>query len=158
VSLFLVLFFAFVGVPLRPLEGEVLDQDRAQTGGVWETANSLNGYVGDDYLVSEDPEATIEYVIQPPTAGNYEIRMIYAAHKSFGHSVAINSIHRGIEVRRLVSQQKEPTEGYYKMIGRYPMTANEVLRIRISVRDAGGIVYADALQILRLADPSSVDN
>lgn len=154
-SMLLILLTAVIGVPLRPLPGVVVDQDRAVMSGEWNVDRSLDGYVGEDYRWTRDPGAAAEYLIQAPEGGRFELRMVYASDPSFGHSVPVTVQRRGIEVMRLISQQKLPTQGYFKLIGRYRLEPGETIRVRVGgsagkPADAGGAIYADAFQLLRV--------
>ena len=136
-----------IGVPLRPIPGVVMDDTVASITGDWTVARRKDGYVGKGYRITEDSNATIEYLIQSSEAGRHELRMIYASDDHWAHSVSVGVDYRGVITRRIISQQKSPTDGYYKLIGRYNLRRGESLRIKME-RPRGGAMYADAFQLL----------
>ncbi|MEM9826203.1 MAG: hypothetical protein AAF958_06425 [Planctomycetota bacterium] len=141
-----------VGVPLRALPGTVVDDPSALKLGTWSSQRQKNGYVGSGYRVSDDPKASIDYVIQAPADGEFQLRMIYSADAKWADSVCVGVDYRGVVRTRMVSQQKPATDGYYKAIGRYKMQRGESLKVRMH-RPRGGKMYADAMQLIGVTPP-----
>lgn len=139
------------GIPLRPLSGVIVDDHTALTLGRWQMQRRLDGYVGDGYRVTKDPQAEISYLLQSPAEGRYELRMIYAADSRYSPNAAVEVTYRQRRTTRLVSQQKRPTEGYYKTIGRFDLQSGESIEATVRGR-RDGWVHADAMQLIEVDD------
>lgn len=162
---------ALAGIPMAPPAGTILQADAAIRNGIWKRESRWDRYLGDDYLITNDENAWIEFLTSPDWQNNwhnknrpanvnananvdqnlvedrraFELRMIYVAHPSLGHSVAVTVTRGGITTTRLMDLTVAGEDGFSKPVGRYVLTPGESVKVRIAAGGAGGKVMVDAL-------------
>jgi hypothetical protein len=136
------------GISPDKLPGLVIDDVAAKTTGNWEPGNGLKGYIGARYVYASS-DATIRFDFKAPQTGRFEIRLAYAPHPNRGTRVPA-TVDTGTQKKTVLvnMRQKPPLEHGFISLGSYLLTAGESAAVQLTTTDAGGIVHADAVQIL----------
>ncbi len=138
------------GLDPETLEGLVIDDEQAEKQGAWTKGSGLKGYVGRGYLYASGKDCRIRFSFQASAAGEYEIRLAYLPHENRGTSVHVVAESSEETIRAKVNMQLDPPlEHHFISIGALKLKAGEQGAVMITTQDAGGIVHADAIQLIR---------
>ena len=131
------------------LSGTVVDGLEATWTGSWTHSTGVPGYVGDGYrYANADSGADARFSFTLPAAGRYEVRVFYGAHSNRGTTVPIE-VHDGQFAHpRTLDMRKSPGNGGWVSLGHFELPAAKALRLTIGTMGAGGVVHADAIQIV----------
>ncbi len=147
--------------PVRPLVQLTLDNaDRGvSTTGIWRRAKAA-GVVGADDLVS-DPHAgvksTVSFVPSLPVSGRYAIYLRWRAPHASLASVVPVEVTCASGVRRLTVNQRTVGGGWVKL-GEFPVVASARTAVTVHVAGADGLVTADAVRFVELAEEVTLDD
>ncbi len=138
------------GLDPAALEGAVIDNRQAKSEGNWTSGTGLKGYVAYDYVyASADSGATMKFEYQADREMRVEIRLAYQPHENRGKSVPIR-ITAGTTKKevRINMKEKATIANAFVSLGEITVRAGDTISVVQSTEGAGGIVHADAVQIL----------
>lgn len=141
-------------VSLKGLKGRILDSDQATLKGAWLPSQSVDWFVGRDYLHDNqqaDGQSIAEFQFSDLPAGRYAVRIAYTPHENRATNVPVTV--RVGEARSLqkVNQRKPPKiERAFVELGQYTVEAQETITVYLSNKDTDGFVVVDAVWILPL--------
>ena len=138
------------GLDPTTLLGIVIDNKQAKATGDWTSGTGLKGYVAYDYVYAPaDSGATITFEWLADKDMKAEIRLAYQPHENRGTSVPVSiAIGKTKKEFRINMKKKEPIENAFVSLGTFDVRAGDTISIIQSTEKAGGIVHADAVQIL----------
>ena len=128
----------------------VVDNDEAQTTGIWWPSSSSPGFVGVDYLHDGDRskgELTVRYVAKVEKPGLYDVGVSYTAHANRAGNVPIRIRHAEGEVVVEVNQQQPPETAPFHTVGQYPFAPDAPAEIEIGNAGTAGFVIADGVRL-----------
>ncbi len=138
------------GLDPSTLQGLVIDNRQAKSEGNWTSGTGLKGYVAYDYVyASADSGATLQFEWQSDKDMRAEIRLAYQPHENRGKSVPV-TITAGTTKKevRINMKEKAAIDNAFVSLGEYNLKAGDAVSVLLSTDRAGGIVHADAIQIL----------
>ena len=140
------------GIDAKKLPGIVADDVDAETSGKWTPGTGLKGYVGYGYLYAPgDSGATIQFSCRAPKAGRYEVRLAYREHENRATSAPVTLVTGSLEKSVEVNMRKAPTlPNGFVSLGTLDLEAGQVVQVKVATKGAGGMVHADAVQLLPL--------
>ncbi len=140
--------------PIAPssLPGIVLDDTQGEKRGEWlASARGWDRRVGTGYLHDDNAhkgEVSIVYAPEIPTAGRYEIVLIFPPHENRATNVPVTvEVEGAAPVRVLVDQRHAGAEGFVT-VGVYTLPAGRGVRVRVGNEATDGYVVADGIQFL----------
>ncbi|HVY71547.1 MAG TPA: DUF1553 domain-containing protein [Verrucomicrobiae bacterium] len=141
------------GINSALLPGIVMDNKAAQLTGPWKTsAGTTNHFVDRDYLHdgnADKGKKSVRYAPNLPKAGQYEVRMSYAASMNRATNVPVTVYALGDARMIHVNQMLlPPIEGAFLSLGTYSFEAGTNGAVVISNEGTKGFVIADAIQFL----------
>ena len=144
--------------------GTVVDDSVAERTGPWRKSTHRSNHVGAHYL-ADDNKNTGAYAITwkatLPKPGTYEVRVSFGGGEGLAKTAAYRIRHAKGETRLTIDQSQKPTiQGLWYPLGRFtfgasgadPKTEPVVAEVSLSNKDAGGWVFADAVQLVHLDD------
>lgn len=139
------------GLNPQDLEGLVIDDKQAESTGRWTSGTGLKGYVGWNYLyASANSGASIRFKATAPSDGSFDLRLAYQTHENRGSAVPVTiTTSAGQQVVRVNMKQEPSLEHGFVSLGTVPLKKGETVTVVISTEDSGGIVHADAVQLVR---------
>ncbi len=140
-------FVAHGGIDPTKLAGIVVDDSQAKKTGHWRGSHSVGPFVGEEYLHDSGPKkvlSKIQWKIDLPREGKYEVRISYSANKNRSTRVPVVVGEKTV----VVNQRKTPThDGTWETVGVFPF--GETATIEISNQDTDdGYVVVDAIQLI----------
>jgi hypothetical protein len=139
------------GLDPTKLAGIVIDDTQAALSGEWTEGTGLKGYVGWGYLyASADTAATVRFEAKAPATGRFNIRLAYQSHENRGSQVHVSIQTAGRSNTIDVNMTQPADEDGFHSLGHFDLIENETVSVVLTTENAGGIVHADALQILRV--------
>jgi hypothetical protein len=143
------------GLDPARMEGVVIDNRDAKVSGSWTSGSGLNGYVGYEYLyASANSGSKVKYSWKTAEEGLISFRLIYGAHENRGKAVPV-TIQIGNSTKQvMVDMTKAPAgkDGSHEL-GRFEVKKGEEVFVEIGTENAGGVVHADALQLVKIDPP-----
>ncbi len=139
------------GVDPATLKGIVVDDLAAQKSGRWTESSNLKGYVAYNYVYSPPhSDSVIRFDFTIPKDGKYEVRIAYRSHPNRGDRVPVRVLADGKELRALRVNMKHapPLENGFLSLGVFSFSAGQRGAVEISTKGAGGVVCADAVQVV----------
>lgn len=141
------------GIDPKRLKGIVIDNRQAKLTGNWQSSRSIGGYVGDNYVHDGNTakgECTIEFEVEIPEDGRYEVRLAYTANPNRAKNVTVSIDSPAQKIRFGLNQQQPPKiDDRWVSLEKYKWTAGDTVRITLSNKGTDGYVVADAVQLLR---------
>jgi hypothetical protein len=140
-------------IPVRGLEGTVIDDKLAKLQGNWGSSTTLGKYVDASYRHDGNENkgrmsAEFSARLKP---GRYEVRIAYSAGSNRASNVPVMIHHQGETTRKSINQKQEPQhEGLTATLGTYRF--DEAAKVVISNADTNGYVIVDAVQFLPVDD------
>ena len=139
------------GLDPAVLAGLIVDDTQAQKTGTWTEGTGLKGYVGLGYLyAASDPANHIRFQFESPDEGTFEIRLAYGAHENRGTQVPVTvktaTVSKSVSINM---KQPAPLENGFISLGRFELKKGEAVTAIISADNAGGMIHADAIQVVR---------
>ncbi len=134
------------------LPGIVLDDTDAKLTGSWSTSNRQPSPIGASYRHDNNKErgkklATFSVTI--PTAGEYEVRLLYTWHENRSTRTKV-TVKGAASERTVVVNQRQPAlkNRVPNALGVFRFTAGSIATVVVSNDGADGYVVVDGLQIL----------
>jgi len=133
------------------LPGIALDDTAAEYVGSWSSSNRQPSLLGNEYRHDNNQrkQQTATFTPDIPTAGEYEVRLLYTWHSNRSTKTPV-TIHSADGETRVVLNQREPglTNRVPKSLGTFRFDAGRQSRIVISNEGANGYVVVDGLQLV----------
>lgn len=141
------------GIDPNSLAGIVVDDEQAEKSGGWTRGTGLKGYIAYGYLYApEGSKSVIEFTCEAPAAGQYELRLAYLPHENRGTQVPVILRAGGIEKHVQINMREPaPLEHGFTSLGTVTLQQGELCSVLLSTDGAGGMVHADAIQLLPAA-------
>lgn len=145
--------------PARPrvvnassLPGIALDDTEAEYEGHWVSSNAQPSPIGPGYrhdANSERGAKSATFTVSIPAAGEYEVRLLYAAHENRASRARVTIITPTSEQTVLVNQRRPALEnGVPRALGVYRLPEDATVRVSVSNEGANGYVSVDGLQLV----------
>ena len=140
------------GLDPKKLGGIVVDDVDAKQIGSWTSGTGLRGYVGMGYLYANpDSKSSVQFPVNVPAKGRYEIRLAYQPHENRGTQVPVTVRNGEDSTSTTVNMQElQPLENGFIALGTFELGADAEVSVTVGTNDAGGIVHADAVQVVRV--------
>ena len=140
------------GLDPKKLPGLVIDDLEAKRTGKWTEGTGLAGFVGDGYqYASPNSGATMRYEFKASEAGTFDVRISFQPHPNRGKTVPVTiESAAGTKTVRVDQTQTAPLEHGFLSVGQLTLRAGEAAAVTIGTDKAGGLVHADAVQIVRV--------
>jgi hypothetical protein len=140
------------GLVAKTLPGLVVDDQSADRFGPWTNGTGLKGYVGFGYrYASPDSGAKIVFDAKVKKTANYDVRISYQPHENRGSEVPVQVSINGQNRAFQIDMKQGPTQPHgFHSLGIFSIKAESVCQITIGTTKAGGIVHADAIQLVEL--------
>lgn len=139
------------GISPAKLDGVVVDDTQAKRQGAWLTSSAVGKYVGNGYVhnnASQEPTA-IRFEAKLPSAGEYEVRLAYAAHSNRADKVVVEIEHAGGATKVHIDQRKPPAiDALFVSLGTFEFGTQGPAAVTLRNDGATGYVVADAVQWL----------
>jgi hypothetical protein len=128
------------------LPGIVVDDTQAEKEGNWTVSQSVAGYVGENYVHSMDPTASVKFSPKLPKSGKYALRIAYTPGSNRSTSVPVRIYHAAGESVVDIDQTKPGSMGgTMESVGFYDFDPAQKPHVIISPAGAAsGVVIADA--------------
>lgn len=141
-------------VNLEGLKGQILDSDQASLKGVWLPSQSVDWFVGRDYLHDNqqaDGNSTAQFQFADLPAGRYSVRISYTPHGNRATNVPITVRVGETTSTHKIDQRKQPKiERAFVEIGQFSMKDKGAINVQISNEKTDGFVVVDAVWVLPL--------
>jgi hypothetical protein len=140
----------FTGVDPTRLPGVVQDDRAARKSPGWTEGSGLKGYIGYGYLYAgAASNATCTWDLEPPTAGEWDVRIAYQPHENRGRTVPVTvKTSSGVIERRIDMTRPAPLEHGFVSVGQVTVQPGERVEVTIGSQGAGGNAHADAVQLV----------
>ena len=138
-------------IPVKSLQGIVIDDAGLKTEGFESYSNSVGPYIGIGYRHDRNTAKGRQRVpvsVMIPEAGKYEVKLAWTSHPNRASNVPVTVGHAGGSSKVLVNQRKKPDKGAFGTIGSWFFDAGET-EILISNEATDGYVIFDAVQLVR---------
>ncbi len=137
------------GRELASLGGVVVDESEAELAGQWTEGKGLKGYVGWGYhYARQNTNAVADFRLKVPADGRFDVRIYFQAHENRGPMVPVDILVDGKLTKREMVNMRIKHEADVLSLGQIEAAKDQVVTVRISAEQAGGIVHADAAQLL----------
>ncbi len=139
------------GIVLSTMPGVVVDETDAELAGSWEGGDGLKGYIGWGYhYAAENSGAVADFRLKVPQSGRYAVKLFNLPHPNRGNHVPVDILIDGkVESRQFVDMRSEKQVGALEL-KQLPLTQGQTVTVRLVTENAGGIVHADAAQLLQV--------
>ncbi len=145
-----------VGVDPRQLSGAVVDDTQARLKGPWSFSRGLVPHVGDGYRYAPAGSgAEAVYPIRIEREGRYELRLAWVGHENRSSRTVCVLGRVGEPELRLRLDQKhtgEADEAGFHSLGVFRFQAGDLHELRLLAEGADGVIHADALQVIEVAE------
>lgn len=140
-----------IGLLKKQLKGIVLDDEDAIRTGFQTTSGSVGpfvelGYRHDGNQQNGAQTALFKTPLKIP--GTYEVRIAYSPFSNRATNVPVVITHQKGETRKMVNQQKKPTDGPFVSIGQFEF--GKSASVKISNAGTDGFVLIDAVQFIQV--------
>jgi len=139
-------------IPLKKLQGVVVDDSEAQVVGSWTHSQHVKPYLGNGYLHdnnSDKGEKTLTFATTQLTSGNYEVRLAYSPGESRASRIQVTVASAdGEKVVTLDQSRKPEIAPCFVSLGNYRFETGGQAYVLISTGETNGHVTADAVQFL----------
>ncbi|MGV3486674.1 MAG: FAD-dependent oxidoreductase, partial [Planctomycetaceae bacterium] len=137
------------GRELASLGGVVVDETSAELAGQWTGGEGLKGFVGWGYhYASPDSGAVADFRLKVPADGNYSVRIYFQPHENRGATVPVDLLIEGKPISRTsVDMRQETKEGFLEL-QTLDLAKDQTVTVRLLTEQAGGMVHADAAQLM----------
>ncbi|MCA9147051.1 MAG: FAD-dependent oxidoreductase, partial [Planctomycetales bacterium] len=146
------------GVDPKSLPGIVIDNDKAELTGPWQTNNVTHPRVGATY-VHDNNEAkgkcVAKYTFKLPEPGHYEVRISWPPNPNRATNVPI-TIRFDRELKTVTVNQKNSGQDGFNSLGEHLF--GETAVVEISNKDTDGYVIADAVQLVPVEERTKDTN
>lgn len=132
----------------------VVDDIDARKIGFWKPSTVSPTYFGKGYIhddKSEKGEKWVEFSLDLPRSGSYEVQVSYNANSGRDKAVPVGIRHADGEQETLLNQQKKPTvDNLFQPVGRFRFEKGQTARVTISTRGTSLYVIVDAVRWIEL--------
>ncbi|MFN3191994.1 MAG: FAD-dependent oxidoreductase [Aureliella sp.] len=137
------------GRDLGKLAGTVVDDRKAKKQGNWTEGTGLKGYYGWGYQYAPaDSNSVMRFTLKAKESGTYEIRIAHQPHQNRGAHVPVD-IATDIENQRVeINMKKASGKDGFTSVAKVNLEKDERVVVSLSSNGAGGMVHADAVQLL----------
>jgi FAD dependent oxidoreductase len=138
------------GIDPKTLKGIVVDDEQAERKGFEAKSSAVGPFVGAGYRHdggTKDGKQSATYTPDLPTAGQYEVRILYSSNPNRASNAVVNVASVGQVTTVKVDQRKGPTGGWHS-IGTFSFAKGKSGRVVITNEGADGHVIIDAVQFL----------
>lgn len=139
-------------LPLRELDGIVLDDQDAKPNGEWKHSTHSRHYFGQGYLHDDGKgkgAKTLAFSPKLPASGRYEVRLAYPALAGRATKVPVHIFHSMGDETVYVDQSREPDiAGRFISLGTYRFEKDGDSYVIVSNEGTKGYVCADVIQFL----------
>ncbi|QEG23461.1 FAD-dependent oxidoreductase [Mariniblastus fucicola] len=134
----------------KKLRGQVMDDQSATMTGKWTPGSGVKGYFGFGYAyAAADSNAKIVFETEVRKSGKHRIGILYGVHENRGTSVPVVVNANGESTRFVVDMTKSPgSDDQVYPLGNFELSKDQKVTVEISTENAGGMVHADAIQLL----------
>ena len=140
----------------KKLKGQVIDDLSATMTGKWTNGTGVKGYFGFGYVyASPDSNAKIVFEAEVMKSGKSQVGILFGAHANRGKNVPVviraGELTKQFTVDMSAAPQNAdgaPSPESVHVLGEMELNKGDKLSVEISTKNAGGIVHADAVQIL----------
>ena len=126
-----------------PLEGIVIDDEKAVKSEGWSNSRATTPYLGLGYVHdgnSHDGKTTIAFRVETPAAGRYRIRVLYPPYENRASNALVAIVWEGGKSEARINQKREaPWLG--------PFDLPRAFTVTISNQGGDGYVVVDGLQV-----------
>lgn len=137
------------GRELASLGGVAIDETSAELAGPWTAGEGLKGFVGWGYhYASPDSGAVADFRIKVPATGRYSARIYFQPHENRGRTVPVDLLVDGKPVSRTTVDMREALESGFRELQSLDLAKDQIVTVRLLTEQAGGLVHADAAQLL----------
>lgn len=140
------------GPSAESLLGIVVEAEKAELVGSWPEGHTVRGYVGKGYLHDEDADKgkkSVNFKIDVPKAGRYEVRLAYTALGNRAANVPVTITAADGEHRFTVNQQKKPEiDDMFHRLETLEFSPQKPAVIKVETTGTQGHVIVDAVQLL----------
>ncbi|MGL4594683.1 MAG: FAD-dependent oxidoreductase [Thermoguttaceae bacterium] len=143
------------GIPLKEVEGIVIDESQAKLEGNWTHSTTTPGYIGDGYSHDGNENkgnCSATYEFQLEKAGVYEVRMAYTPLGNRASNVPVEIHTKNGIVKKIVNQRDKPTLPH-SMISLGSAEFGKTATIVVSNQDTDGHVIIDAISLVSRMKP-----
>jgi hypothetical protein len=135
------------------MAGIVIDDQQAKKEGWWRPEFAIEGFVGVGYVFARpDTECSIRFETKSPQSGRFDVRLSYQPHSNHGPTIPVKVIAGAKTVTSKINMQKPAGEDGFASLGVFELKKDDVIAVELGTEDAGGAIYADAMQVLPLND------
>lgn len=139
-------------ITVESLPGVVVDNERAQQTGVWNSSTSNMPFIESAYLHDSNRnkgQKSVRFQARLPD-GRYEVRMSYSPGGNRATNVPVTVQHASGKSVRRIDQRRAPTlgNGLFVRLGSYRFRRSLPAVVTIGTQDTDGYVIADAIQFL----------
>lgn len=149
-------------IPLKRLEGVVVDDSEAQVVGSWTHSQHVKPYLGNGYLHddnSDKGEKTLTFATTQLNSGSYEVRLAYSPAESRANRIQVTVASADGEKVVTVDQSRKPDiVPCFVSLGSYRFETGGQAYVLISTGETDGYVTADAVQFLPQGQSDSFAN
>ncbi|MBL6724579.1 MAG: DUF1553 domain-containing protein [Rubripirellula sp.] len=139
-------------------EGIVVDDREAKKTGSWQPSTYFKHYVGEGYVHDDAKgkgEASIQYSVQLPHTGQYEVRVSHSSGSNRAAKVPIRLTTTDGEVEILLDQREIPIEPMWSSLGVFELKGEVETSLTIRNEGTTGYVIADAVKFIPQGDIAS---
>ena len=140
--------------------GIVIDDDDVMVVGNWTHSVHSKHYIGKRYIHDGNKgkgDKTLSFVPKLPIDGEYEVRFAYSHGGGRASNVPVTVFSAAGEKTIMVDIRKAPPiEGRFVSLGTYQFNANAQSYVLISNEGTDGVLTADAVQFLPVANDTKV--
>ncbi len=135
--------------------GIVVDDAEARYVGTWVESTKQKSFVGIGYRHDENRDQGLKTAIFTPKitqAGDYEVRLIYAATNNRATNAKVSIAHANGTAEATLNEREECFEGGVpRSVGRFRFEAGKTANVTLSNEGADGFVVVDAVQLVPVA-------
>ena len=137
------------GRKLSEIKGVVVDETKAELKGKWTHGEGLKGYVGWGYhYAPADSDSLADFRLAVPESGDYSVRISTQPHANRGPKVSVDILIDNEVKQRATVDMRRAYESGFAPLATLALEQGQVVTVRILTEDAGGMVHADAAQLL----------
>jgi hypothetical protein len=137
------------GRKVSELKGVVVDESKAELKGKWTHGEGLKGFVGWGYhYASPDSDSLADFRLTVPADAEYAVRLSTQPHANRGPHVAVDVLVDGAVRQRVSVDMRKSYPDSFATLMKLPLKQGQVVTVRLLTEGAGGLVHADAAQLL----------
>ena len=147
-------------VAASSFSGIVVDDDDVKTVGAWKHSVHSKHYIGKRYIHDSNKGKggkTLSFIPKLPNGGKYEVRFAYSHGGGRATKVPVRVFSATGEQTVFVDMSKAPPlAGRFISLGTYQFETDQQSRVLISNEGTNGVLTADAVQFLPVADDGTL--